>query len=635
MGQQDVSRSLEPASLRLFTRRVIRDLQALEQMIAEDRIETGVRRIGAEQELVLVDRSWRPAPLAGQVLAALADPRFTTELARFNLEFNLDPYPFGGPCFRRLESELTDTLRVAREAAAEVESEIILTGILPTLRHGDLSLENMSPGARYETLNAALLRARGSDFELRVLGADEISIKHESVMLEACNTSFQVHLQVAPDEFARLYNIAQVVAAPIISVSCNSPLLFGKRLWRETRIAVFEQAIDTRSTTRQIQDRSGRVNFGTGWVRESITEIYKDDLARFPVFMAMEVDEDPFEELDAGRVPKLKALALHNGTVYRWNRPCYGVHEGRAHLRIENRVLPAGPTVLDEVANTAFWIGLMGGMAMEIEDVSERIPFANARANFVAAARLGLDAHFRWLDDQRVHAPNLVRDVLLPLAEKGLHASKIDAADIDRYLNVIDRRVATRNTGAEWQRRSFSRLLDHGSPYEAVRALVGAMSEREKRNQPVHEWAPARIEEAGDWKHNYERVGQFMTTDLLTVHANEVIDLVASVMAWRKVRHVPVEDDQHRLVGLVTSRSLLRFVANELVRGTIDPVPVSAVMEADPVTVSPDTLTTEAIDLMRREGVSCLPVIKNGRLVGIISEHDFMGIAGHLLTDES
>jgi CBS domain-containing protein/gamma-glutamyl:cysteine ligase YbdK (ATP-grasp superfamily) len=634
MGQRDVRPPIEPEALRLFTRNVIRDLRALEQMIADDMIETGVRRIGAEQELFLADRSWRPAPVAVELLEDIDDPRFTMELGRFNLEFNLDPIEFGGACFSQMQQELSNGLGVAREAAARRDVEVILTGILPTIRPADLSMENMSPDRRYQSLNAALVRARGSDFELRLHGPDEISITHESVMLESCNTSFQTHFQVSPDEFARVYNIAQVVAAPIIAVACNSPLLFRKRLWRETRIALFEQSVDTRLAARYVQERSGRVSFGNRWVQESVIEIYKDDLARFPVFVGAEADQDPFEELAAGRTPPLGALTVHNGTVYRWNRPCYGVNNGTAHIRIENRVLPSGPTVIDEVANAAFWFGLISAMAREIEDVTERIGFDAAKANFIAAAQLGLDAHLMWLDGHKAEASDLVRDTLLPLAERGLRDSGIRAGDIERYLGVIERRVATRNTGAEWQLRSYASLQESGSQYEALRALVGAMSKREKEHQPVHEWTPAQIDEAGDWKHNYERVGQFMTTDLFTVNANEVIDLVASVMAWRSVRHVPVEDDERRLVGLVTSRSVMRFVSERIARGAVEPVAVSAIMEPDPVTVSPNTLTINAVELMRREGVSCLPVVENERLVGIVSEHDFMSIVGHLLRED-
>ncbi len=621
----------DPARLRVFTRAVLRDLRALEQMIADGLIESGVRRIGAEQELALVDKTWRPAPRAVEILADLDDDRFTHELGLFNLEFNLPPILFGGDCLSLLETGLREAETRVREVAARHGTDVVLTGILPTLRQTDLDLDNMSPLPRYRALNDALMASRGSEFELRLRGTDEINVKHDSVMLESCNTSVQFHFQVAPAEFARLYNIAQLVAAPILSVACNSPFIFGKRLWRETRIAVFEQSIDTRRPAHHIEDRTARVSFGNDWVRESVLEVYQDDITRFRAYMGLDVDEDPFVELAEGRIPRLRALSLHNGTVYRWNRPCYGISGGKPHLRIENRILPAGPTLVDEIANAAFWYGLMSALAAGADDVRQLIEFDAARANFIAAARQGLDAHLTWTDGRRHAAADLIADQLLPLAESGLRASGVDIADIRRYLGIIRDRVATRQTGAEWMMKSYAAMGNAGTSFERLRALVGAMSRRRKKERPVHDWPPARLSEAGRLEHNYDRIGQYMTTDLFTVHENEVIDLVASVMAWRNIRHVPVEDDDHRLVGLVSSRSILRFIAQELPCGKARAVPVSHIMQTDPVTVTPETSTLEAIERMRENGISCLPVVKNDRLVGIVSEHDFVTITAHLL----
>ncbi|MHC4446681.1 MAG: hypothetical protein ACYSXF_02585, partial [Planctomycetota bacterium] len=430
----------EPQTLRQFTQAVLRDLRALEQMIADGMIESGVRRIGAEQELVLVDRAWRPAPKGPEILEALDDTRFTTELGRFNLEVNLDPLVFGGDCLSRLERTLDEALAKVRAVAARHDVEVVLTGILPTLQQTDLDLANMTPAPRYRALNAGLKSARGSSFELRLRGTDEINIKHDSVMLEACNTSCQFHLQVAPAEFARVYNIAQVVVAPILAAACNSPLLFGKRLWRETRIAVFEQSIDTRRPAHHTQDRSARVSFGDRWVRDSILEIYQDDITRFRAFMPAPLDEDPFADLAANRIPKLRALSLHNGTVYRWNRPCYGIYQGCAQLRIENRVLPAGPTVRDEIANAAFWYGLLTGLATEHDDITRAIEFDAAKANLIAAARRGLDAQLTWLGGQTYAAPTLIQEELLPLARRGLRTAGLAECDTERYLDVVEQR---------------------------------------------------------------------------------------------------------------------------------------------------------------------------------------------------
>ncbi|MHC5113956.1 MAG: CBS domain-containing protein [Planctomycetota bacterium] len=634
MGRQDVSHGVDSERLRAFTKCILRDLLALERIIADGLFETDVRRVGTEQEMFLVDRYWRPALKAVEVLEALDDPRFTTELGQFNLEVNLPPVEFRGDCLRRTESSILAALARVREAAATCGTRVVLTGILPTLRQTDLSLDSMTPMPRYHVLNDMLIAMRGGPFELHVRGIDEINVRQDSVMLEACNTSAQFHLQVTPEEFPRLYNVAQAVTAPVLAAGCNSPMLFGKRLWRETRIAVFEQSIDTRLPMHHMQELAGRVSFGTRWVRDSVVEVFQEDLTRFRVFLGLDVEEDPFDVLARGEVPELHALALHNGTVYRWNRPCYGVGDGRAHLRIENRALPSGPTVVDEVANGAFWYGLVLGMGCECDcDVTRDLDFDTAKANFVTAARRGLDARFTWLDGRRWTASDLIRTELLPLAERGLRGAGIDADDIERYLGIIDRRVETGKTGAEWMARSYSEMYDKGTAYGRVRALVAAMAKHEPENEPVHEWPPARLDDAADWRLNYERVGQYMTTDVFSVHEDEVIDLVASMMAWRKIRHVPVEDDDRRIVGMITATRLLRHIARELPKGGPGAIPAREVMDAPPVTVSPDTPTHEAIEMLRHRGMDCLLVTSDDRLVGIVTDHDFLEIAGNLLKE--
>ncbi|HEX9885862.1 MAG TPA: hypothetical protein VGA70_05215, partial [Longimicrobiales bacterium] len=355
MGR-DVKPDLTPGAIRTFTKALLRDLQALEQMLRQGMIESGVRRIGLEQEMFLVGEDWRPSPVAVEVLELLGDDApFTTELARFNLEMNVDPQVLVGPCFRTLEREIGVLLDRVRTAASEVGARVCLTGILPTLAKSDLDMDNITPRHRYFALNEALNRMRGGEsYRLRIEGTDELNIEHDSVMLEACNTSCQVHLQVSADEFARFYNVAQVVAAPVLASAVNSPLLFGKRLWAETRIALFQQSIDTRGASIDYREVAPRVRFGEGWVRQTVTELFREDIARFRVLLSAPVEGDSVEALARGEIPGLMALQLHNSTVYRWNRPCYGISDGKPHLRIECRVLPSGPTVRDEVANAAF-----------------------------------------------------------------------------------------------------------------------------------------------------------------------------------------------------------------------------------------------------------------------------------------
>ena len=638
MTGQAVASEMGESSVRAFTKALLKDLQALEKMLEEGLIESGVRRFGCEQEIFLVNKAWRPAPVAMEVLDRLEGDAFTTELARFNLEINLDPMMLDGACFTALQVSIEELLDRVRAAAGEVGAGVVLAGILPTLGKSDLTLDNITPMPRYHALNDALTRMRGGAYRLQLEGHDELQIEHDSVMMEACNSSCQVHLQVDAAEFARLYNVAQAMSGPALAAAVNSPLLFGRRLWAETRIALFRQSVDTRSTSVHLRDFSPRVRFGDRWVKESVTELFEEDIAQFRVLLAQEAVEDPFEQLAAGEIPRLQALQLHNGTVYRWNRPCYGISEGKPHLRIECRTLPAGPTVLDEVANAAFWIGLVLGASREYGDITERLSFDDAKHNFLTASRQGLNAGFHWVDGQTVTAPELILETLLPLARAGLE-SRVDDSEIEKYLGVIRDRVESRGTGSEWMLRSLSEMNDRGTRSERMTALTAAIAARQMEAKPCHEWPLARLEEAGGWTRNYVKVEHYMTTQLFTVQEDELLEMVAFLMERNQIRHVPVEDDQHRLVGLVSYRSILRMVSDMESDGDKGTTPVKTIMEVDPVTVLPETSTLEAIDLMRTKGVSCLPVLKDGKLVGLVTEADFMPIAYELLekqlTEES
>ncbi len=623
--QVDAEQSGE--SRRQFLRAILQDVRALERIIKEGRIESGVKRIGAEQEMFLVDRAYAPAPGAMKMLDKLADPHFTTELGLFNLEINADPQDFRGKGISLLEKQLVELLEKTRLAAADLDLLPVLAGILPTLRKQDLGLDNMVPSPRYRALNRAMYALRGGPFEFSIKGIDELLVKHDSVMVEACNCSFQVHLQVSVEDFPRLYNLAQALAGPLLAVATNSPLLFGRRLWSETRIALFQQAVDTRKT--DLRDSLSRVTFGRAWVRQSVLEIYKEDILRFRTLVGTDLDENPMEKLDRGETPQLKALRLHNGTVYRWNRACYGVMNGRPHLRIENRIMPSGPSVVDEVANAALWLGLMAELGATIPDVTLRMDFDQAQGNFYAAAREGLGAQFTWLDGEEVPATRLVLDRLLPAAEAGLRRENIDEDDIKRYLGIIDQRVRSGRTGARWVLSSFAEMK-RGKPGERLNALVAATVARQATGRPVAEWERARLDEAGMAKNNYSTVDQYMTTDIFTVQSEDPVDLVANLMGWERIRHVPVEDPDHRLVGLVSYRAVLRFFTSDRVPQTAA-TPVSEIMKTDVLTVFPHTPTLDAIALLRRYRIGCLPVVSDGRLVGMITEENFMDIAADLL----
>jgi len=630
MGEKVDVLSDDSERLRLFMKSLLRDVRALEEMIHRGLVESGVRRIGAEQEVALVDRSCRPAMRSQEILEAIDDPHFTTELGKFNVELNLDPVRFGGDCLSVMHRQIEQLLGKLRAVAERFETEVTLTGILPTLQKSDLNLSNMTDLPRYHALNDAMTRLRGGPYQLRIMGVDELNLQHQTVMLEACNTSFQVHFQVGPDEFARLYNLAQAVAGPVLAGATYSPTLFGKRLWSETRIALFSQSVDTRRVSTHMRELSPRVSFGSRWVEQSVLEIFRDDITRFRVLLGCDELTNPFDDLENGRPPRLRALSLHNSTVYRWNRPCYGICEGKAHLRIENRYLPSGPTPLDEMANAAFWFGLMSALAAEDMDVRDRIDFDDAKSNFLAAARIGLDANLVWFDGNPRPAPDLLLGELLPLAREGLALGKIAPGDIDLYLGVVEERVRRRRTGSQWMIRSLAAMKGRRGIDDRLGSVTASAIAQEKSRRPVHEWSLASVG-GSQIPVRFTRVEQIMTTDLFTVNENELIDLVANVMDWQHIRHVPVEDDQHQLVGLVTHRSLLRVLGRGMLEGKNRTLPVSAIMQRNLITVAPEDSTRKAMDIMRKQRIACLPVVKDGRLVGIVTERDFMELAAQLL----
>ncbi|MGD2116192.1 MAG: CBS domain-containing protein [Acidobacteriota bacterium] len=620
-----------------FVRALLDDVNALERMLETGMIESGVRRIGAEQEIFLVDRTCQAAPVAPELLEkldALGQTAFTTELAKFNLEANLPPWELGGDVLSRVEAYLNELLELASAQASELGADVFITGILPTLRMADLSLDNMTPVPRYRALNDATVRMRRGDFEIRIKGIDEFYTVHDNVMLESCNTSFQIHFQVGGDEFARLYNLAQAVTAPVLAAAVNSPILAEHRLWQETRVALFQRSIDSRRTTELARGQRPRVHFGERWVERSILEIFREDVARFRVVLATEPVEDPLAMVERGEVPELLALRHHNGTVYRWNRPCYGVSDGVAHLRIENRALPAGPTVVDQMANAAFYFGLMSALSEAVPDVTKVLSFDDAKTNFVAAARHGLHAHLTWFEGRTHAAGNLILDELLPVARRGLALQDIRTEDVDRYLGVLEERVRSGRTGSQWALDSLSAMDGRGTRHQRCRAVTAGALARQKEGRPVHEWSLAQLADADDWRHSYRTVGQFMTSDLFTVRPDDLVDLAANLMDWEHIRHVPVEDHDGNLVGILSHRTLVRLLARGAAGHRDGPIAVRDIMKPDPVTVSPETLTLDAIETMRRHAVSCLPVVEGTKLVGILTERDLIAVTADLLDQQ-
>ncbi|MFP4090932.1 MAG: glutamate-cysteine ligase family protein [Cyclobacteriaceae bacterium] len=614
------------------TRLMLRDMKALEQMLAERWFNEEPIHIGAEQEMCLVDPYCKPMPASLEVLAKLQDKCFTTEIAKFNLEVNLDPLPFTANCFSQLEEAVSQKLLTIRKVGEEMGFDIVITGILPTLRKTDLEMAQLTPLPRYHALIKAIKKMRGDMFELKIRGLDELNVKHDSALLEACNTSFQVHLQVKPDDFVRKYNIALAVAAPVLAIATNSPMLFGKRLWSETRIALFQQSVDTRRVSEHFRDRSNRVTFGNHWLRGSILDLYREDLVRFRPMLMSNGEPDTMELMEKGTTPRLSSLMTHNSTVYRWNRACYGISDnGKPHLRIENRILPAGPTVLDEVANAAFWLGLMEGMAQQYGDITELMEFDDVRSNFVSVCFSGLNTEIKWLDNKKVGISTLIEQELLPLARQGLLMRGVAEEDINRYLGVITQRNASRITGAKWMLDSDAKLSKEVMKDEKAATITSSMIRQQWSGKAVHEWELAGRNDSREWSAGSLLVEEFMTRDVFTVEKDDIPELAANMMDWQKIRYVPVENKIGRLIGLLSAPQILRYLLDKGDKHGSSIRCVGDLMIKDPITISPDKTVAEAMRMMKKHQVPCLPVVKNHTLVGIISEGNFLNVTASLL----
>jgi CBS domain-containing protein/gamma-glutamyl:cysteine ligase YbdK (ATP-grasp superfamily) len=632
MGEHNVE-EFDQQKAQAFMKAVLDDLRALAFMLGNNRVESGIRRVGAEQEMFLVDRDLRPAPVSLEVLRQANDSRLTTEIARFNLEANLSPRSLAGDCFTQMREEIEELIAKTRDSAKPLGADVLLSGILPTLEKSDLTLNNMTPIARYSELNRGVIRSRGGPFSIHIKGLDEVQITHENIMMESCNTSFQIHFQSSASEFVSHYNAAQAITAPVLAAAVNSPVLFGRRLWQETRVALFQHSTDVRSGPQLARSQPTRVSFGEAWLEDSVIALFHDQVCRFRPIMITEPDEDPFRVLARGEIPLLSALRMHNSTVWRWNRACYGVVDGVAHLRIENRALPSGPTVIDEIANAAFFIGLMLAVPKKYGDVAKRMSFDDAKSNFFRAARHGLDAQFNWIDGQSYPAPALILEHLLPMAREGLLESNVDLGDADNYLGIIRDRVESRQTGARWILKSLASMKSSAPKEAQHRALAAAMLACQKKAEPVHRWPLKKESEPEQWEQGYRTVSQFMSTDLFTVQPDDLIDLAASVMDWRHIRHVPVEDEAGRLVGVVTHRNLLRLISHSSREAMSGNLTVREIMVANPTTVSPSTPTLEAIEIMREQRIGCLPVVEGDQLVGIVTSYDFLDASARIFRE--
>ncbi|MCC5907544.1 MAG: CBS domain-containing protein [Balneolaceae bacterium] len=469
MGVETVKLAESKEQVQEFIKYLLKDIWAMERMLEDDLFETDTVRIGAEQELCLVDKYAKPAPISMELLEVLNDKDFTTELAKFNLETNLEPLVFKGTCLSQMESNILKQLDKAREAIRQFDGDIVLTGVLPTIRKSDLDIENLTPLPRYHALCQAINKLRGDEYDLRIQGMDELLMRFDSPLLEACNTGFQVHLQVAPGEFVNKYNIAQAITGPVLASAVNSPILFGKRLWAETRVALFHQSVDTRQVGDHLRDSSPRVTFGNEWLKNSI-------------------------------------------------------------------------------------------------------------------------------------------------------------------LDIIKERTEAAQTGSYWMVKSYNSLTKKDVTREqALTAITNAMIKNQRKGEPVHKWSLAKTDDLEMWQPSSLLVEEFMTTDLFTVQKDDIIELVANLFEWRRIRYVPVEDDSKHLVGLITMRMIFLEFNNIIHNNGSSSKSVGEIMIKNPITIHPEASILEATDIMDTQSIGCLPVVKNNRLVGIITEQNYMTITARLL----
>jgi hypothetical protein len=472
-----------------FRQRVRRCLDVFAEMLRESRFEFERPMTGLEIELNLVDERGDPAMLNAEVLAAIADPVFVTELGQFNIEINVAPRQLAGGGAAEFERYVRASLNAAEGKARTVGAHIVMIGILPTLRREHLTLESLSVNPRYALINEQIFAARGEDLEIRIDGVERLSYTSDTVAPEAACTSTQFHLQVSPAQFPAYWNASQAIAGVQLALGANSPFLFGKELWRETRIPLFKQATDTRPEEIKAQGVRPRVWFGERWIT-SVFDLFEENVRYFPALLPICGEDDPHDILARGDIPELDELRLHNGTIYRWNRPVYDVSRGRPHLRVENRVLPAGPTVVDIMANAAFYAGVVRMLAEADQPVWAPMSFSAAEENFYNGARHGIDARLYWPGLGYLPAVELVLRRLLPLAHEGLGRWGVDARDQDRLLKIIEQRCQLAMNGADWQVKTVRKLeaennLDRA---EALREMEQRYIKHMHTNSPVHEW---------------------------------------------------------------------------------------------------------------------------------------------------
>jgi hypothetical protein len=472
MGEEISRTAFDPEDFERFDARLRAETALLREWADGGRLSGQGHTFGFELECWLLDHACTPTPINEAFLATLAHPLVVPELSRFNVELNSEPLALSGDAFARARRELERLWGYCNRVAHGLDANMVAIGMLPTIRDEDLSIANISPLKRYDALNHEVLRRRGGrPIRVDIAGEDPLIVEHHDVMLEAATTSFQVHLKVPAGLAHRYLNASALASAPLLAVSANAPLLFGRRLWAETRIPLFEQAIDLPGH----RAGSRRVTFGEGWLRASAVEVFEQNLADYPVLLPLCFDDPP---------DRLRHLRLHNGTIWRWNRPLVGFEpDGTPHLRIEFRCLPAGPSLLDMMANAAFYVGLVHDLVRAEPDETLGLAFEAARANFYRAARDGPSADLMWQGGASLRAGVLV-ERLLSRAARGLAAFGVDAGDASALLGVLAERAHSGRTGSAWLRAAWAR-----TDGDADRVMA-TYCERQRSGAPVAQWDP-------------------------------------------------------------------------------------------------------------------------------------------------
>jgi len=489
MGRDIEAIKISGEDRRKYRDKVRRSLDVFARMLRERLFDESPSTVGQEIELNLVDERGMPSMRNADALKAIADPAWATEGGQFNLEINVPPRHLGGDQLGLLEAELRADLNAGDAKARSVGCHLVMVGILPTLDEGDVNVQAMSANDRYRVLNEQIFAARGEDMRIAIDGPEPLLTHSDSITPEAACTSVQLHTQVSPDGFASYWNAAQAIAGVQVALGANSPFLFGKRLWHETRITLFEQATDTRPDELKEQGVRPRVWFGERWIT-SVFDLFEENIRYFPALLPICEDEDPLAVLDAGASPLLAEMSLHNGTIYRWNRPVYAVVDGLPHLRVENRVLPAGPTIADTVANAAFYYGLVRSLSEAQRPIWTQMSFTTAAENLHEAARHGLDAQLYWPGVGDTPVAELILRRLLPLAREGLGGWGVSQAAADRLLGIIEQRCLTGQTGASWQLAAVAEITRRSGAgrAEALRQMTQRYIEHMHTNEPVHTW---------------------------------------------------------------------------------------------------------------------------------------------------